>query len=73
MREMLERLEEAKKMDREEAYRELKSGKPLSTGMLDALGISFEAFLKFAQMGDKKASEIIKKYLVQLEKKHGYK
>lgn len=61
-----------KKMTREEAYRALKAGKPLSTAMLEPLGISFESFLKFAQLGDKRMSQIIDQYLKTLEKKYGY-
>jgi len=71
MRRVFDLLDE-KKMTREDAYRALKAGKPLSTAMLEPLGISFEAFLKFAQLGDKKISRVIEQYLKKLEQKYGY-
>lgn len=71
MRRVFDLLDE-KKMTREDAYRALKAGKPLSTAMLEPLGISFESFLKFAQLGDKKISRVIEQYLKKLEQKYGY-
>jgi len=62
-------LMKTKKMTTEEAIKTLKETRQLSTGMLEPLGISYESFLRFSQLPDKKADEIISGLIVLVEKK----
>jgi len=50
-------------MTKPEALAKLKAGESLSTAMLEPLGISFEAFLRFAQLSTEASARIIARYL----------
>jgi hypothetical protein len=58
-----------RKMTTEQAIKALKETRQLSTAMLEPLGISYESFLRFSQLPDKKADEIISGLIVLVEKK----
>ena len=55
-------------MTKQKALEKLKETKELSTNMLKPLNISFESFLKYAQIGsEKKQKETIEKLIKALE------
>ena len=55
-------------MNKTEAIAELKRINDISTTMLDALGISFEGFLMFAQLPDDIRKRNIKRLIEHYEK-----
>ena len=58
-------------MTKQQALEKLKETKELSTNMLNPLNISFESFLKYAQIGsEKKQKETIEKLIKALEYKN---
>jgi len=57
----------ARKWSRKKAIRELVRTRQLSTAMLAPLGISFESFLRFAQLPKERADEITEKLIAKLE------
>ena len=59
-------MSEAKTMTKTEAFRKLESTRKLSTDMLPALRISFESFLRFAQLPKATADGVIDRYVDQL-------
>lgn len=55
------------KMTRADALARLKATRQLSTEMLDPLGIRFESFLRFSQLSDASAADIVTKLILKLE------
>jgi len=53
-------------MTRKQVHKELLKTGELTTAMLPPLGISFESFLKFAQLDKRASQEIIRKILQKL-------
>ena len=58
-------------MTRTQALKKLNETRQLSTKMLKPLGISFEAFLRFAQLPDARADAIMAQLIENLNKKYG--
>jgi hypothetical protein len=54
-------------MTRKKAIAQLKETKQLTTAMLKPLNISFESFLRFAQLPSDKCKQIIEQLIAQLE------
>jgi hypothetical protein len=57
-----------KKLTRDQALAKLKETRELSTGLLEPLGISFEAWLRFAQLPSERCAEITEQLITKLEK-----
>ncbi len=55
-------------MNKREALDKLKSTRELSTNMLDPLGVTFEQFLRFAQLNTKTAEKAIDLLINRTEK-----
>lgn len=52
-----------RKLTKEQAIVKLRETKELSTDLLEPLGISFESFLRFAQLSDARANAIVDKLI----------
>ena len=56
-------------MTRKQAIAELKRTKQISTGMLKPLGLSFEWFLRYAQLPKEQAEAILEKVIAHFTAK----
>ena len=54
-------------MTKVQAITRLKKTRQLSTGMLKPFGISFESFLRFAQLSDERCEQLIDQLIAKLE------
>mgnify|MGYP001386933294 CR=1 FL=1 len=63
----LGRLNEEKIMEKQEVLKELKKTKAISTDMLSVIGMSFEVFLKYAQLSQKAQQKIVEKAIKRLD------
>ena len=58
----------SKTLSFDKSLKVLKETRQLNTGMLKAFNLPFEAFLRYAQLPDEKASEFIELLIKHLEK-----
>ena len=56
-----------KKMKKAETLKQLKETRTISTDMLSALGMSFEVFLRYAQLDKDRQQKIIEKAIKKLD------
>ena len=63
----LYRFNEEKTMRKQEVLKELKRTRIISTDMLSVIGMSFEVFLKYAQLSEKAQQKIVEKAIKRLD------
>ena len=63
----LGRHKEEKSMEKSEVLKVLKEEKVINTEMLSTIGMSFEVFLKYAQLSEKAKQKIVEKAIKRLD------